>query len=1109
MEKRRVTTCPDAEVVAAWVDQGLDPAARAAVTAHLADCNDCRMLVANVLRITDAVRETLTNQERQKEPLPVTRTAGRQWVRWGGGALAAAAALLLVVRAQPEWLPFGSRDDAGSRLADLVQAVGDRRTVEGRLSGGFAYGPLRAPVRSGGSTAAEDNWTLLAAAARIREEAERQPVAANLHALGLAYLVRGQHDEAVRALEDATAEDAGSARFQSDLAAAYLARATATDRPEDFTRALTGAERAIKADGTLLEARFNRALALESLFLTDQARQAWHEYLELDASSPWADEARQHLERLGASQPHPELARNHSPPEVSDRTVEAALDWLVQRGLPDLADAILANDPSTASARRVQLLALAGSISELSGDRFPLDAIPAITRRAPSAISAIKQMGAGLAAAQSDDMVTAERELTPACPALEEPLAALCGLEMGRFAVQRGNGAAARRHTERALLLARQRGYSYIEGYALRFKAYSSLWEGDVAAALPSLRDAFAIFERAQYLAQGGFVANQLADLLDYTGLADEAWRWRRVGLRAAARTRVPRLEYISRSSAAGVLSAKHQYEASGKFTEAIGYPDAETLPPLMRVSRELKRAKALVALGDLNGARDAAEDARRVLDRSDDRRAQSLRADLLAQLGEIAALENDLPVADATLSQAVDLMGPVRAAQRGASLLTRAMVRSRLAQHGAAANDVSEALTMLSNRAAKDPWQPLRLDDAPAAFDAIGELVKSNADLQGIRGLLLVERLRELLDGIPSTLRLGTDEQLAGALARVRPDQVLVCYLFRGDQELLAWTVSPGGHVAFTVLPVTSAEVTRLVNLLTVQITRTPNREKEWTDTLGALHDLLFRGLPALEAARELIVIPDGVLNRVPFGSLHNRRTRRFQFEHRAVSVTPNLVFATGRVANARPHSAQSVVVVGEPALEGDSGRRFDRLPRARVEAAAVAGLYPRSTLLVGAGATKPDVIAGLGSRDVLHFAGHALVPVDGYAGPRLLLAGAIEDAATSLRAEDLIARRVPVPSRVVLAACETGAATGDRAAGVASLAAVFLRAGTLAVAGTLWPVEDTGTEEFFLTLHRGLMDGGTMAAAVTRAQSACLGSVTCRRAAATWVGTTAFGSS
>jgi tetratricopeptide (TPR) repeat protein len=222
----------------------------------------------------------VADDQRPATVLPFTR----RLTRWRVAAFAtAAAALLLAVQVRPVWGPGGG-SGADTRLADLADAVGQMRTVEARLTGGFRYGPLRAPLRSGGSAAPMDNWTLYAAAGRIREEALQEPSAPNLHGLGMAHLVLGNYDEAIQAFEDAIAETPQNPRYQSDLAAAYLARAKEQQRPDDLPRALAAAERAIAAED-ILEARFNRALALQALFLEDQARQAWDEYLARDSAS--------------------------------------------------------------------------------------------------------------------------------------------------------------------------------------------------------------------------------------------------------------------------------------------------------------------------------------------------------------------------------------------------------------------------------------------------------------------------------------------------------------------------------------------------------------------------------------------------------------------------------------------------------------------------------------------------------------------------------------------------------------------------------------------------------------------------------------------------------
>lgn len=118
--------------------------------------------------------------------------------------------------------------------------------------------------------------------------------------LAIVRAFQGRMEEAVLSLEEAIEKDPNNPSLLNDLAAIYLAENTLTDQSIYLIKALSTIDKALKLDpsGKLIEIRFNRALSLQKLFLFPTARQAWQEYLQIDSSSAWADEARNYLAQM-------------------------------------------------------------------------------------------------------------------------------------------------------------------------------------------------------------------------------------------------------------------------------------------------------------------------------------------------------------------------------------------------------------------------------------------------------------------------------------------------------------------------------------------------------------------------------------------------------------------------------------------------------------------------------------------------------------------------------------------------------------------------------------------------------------------------------------------
>lgn len=257
-----MTNCPGNEDLAAFADGRLNDVERRRMEEHIDACEDC---YAQVSAVWD---------------FQASENGGGQIVRprFGGGtwtavASLAAAATLAVVFIGP------IRDYRSMRAIVAASNELERRPVDGRLSGDFAY-RRPVPVTRGDVPNAElSELRLQAAAAEALEKTK------NAHLAGVALLLLGEEEEAVKKLTEAANASPDDARILSDLATAHLAVAKRTGNKNAQDAARETAERAWKLERTPQTA-WNRALAINS-------RAAWNDYLAIDPSSPWAAEARE------------------------------------------------------------------------------------------------------------------------------------------------------------------------------------------------------------------------------------------------------------------------------------------------------------------------------------------------------------------------------------------------------------------------------------------------------------------------------------------------------------------------------------------------------------------------------------------------------------------------------------------------------------------------------------------------------------------------------------------------------------------------------------------------------------------------------------------------
>jgi hypothetical protein len=308
------------------------------------------------------------------------------------------------------------------------------------------------------------------------------------------------------------------------------------------------------------------------------------------------------------------------------------------------------------------------------------------------------------------------------------------------------------------------------------------------------------------------------------------------------------------------------------------------------------------------------------------------------------------------------------------------------------------------------------------------------------------------------------------------RLQSTLLVYWVLPD-EVLAWVVTPAGGVHSTRVPVIHSRLVTLVRSLAPEepskgapassaavrgqpaaVPVAAARSKAWRE----LYDLLIlplRGhLPA--AGATLTVVPHGPLTRVPFAGLQNERGQ-YLIENYTLHYAPagGVLQATSAQRRARARSGSMLLVAdATPPRVSALERPLGRLPGARAEAAAIAGLVASSRVsrLFGADASEPRVRGAAAHKSVIHIATHAVArdgdPFESFLALAPDAGAGADGRLTAREIYDLTLES----DLVVLSACQSGGSvTAD---GVAAFARAFIHAGAPSMIVSLWSGGDPG---------------------------------------------------
>lgn len=1006
--------------------------------------------------------------------------------------LAVAAACMAIVAAAA-WASgaLSGREPGAADMQRLIAGT-TARVTDGRLTGGFRFADAAssAPKRSGPTPLSEDARLAIA---RL-EQLAADPTSGRDIQLYLARARALEHrfTEAASILTGLAAA-APTADVWSDLAAVRLS----VGEPQDIAGAAAAAERALAKTPSHPEALFNRALAVERLRLVPQAAKAWQEFLAVESSSPWADEARAHLSRL-TDAPHATTdtvrqrllaALDEDDPspvrQIVAESTQDARDLLEDELLAAWSARIEAAGGAAAPGARA-MRALAAALTERTGDPLLQESVSVLLAAPPKARRALREAHAGYAQARGlydrFTFSTARPLFEAAAAAMKQhgdPFWRWPAFHVAAIAYQQNDLEGARRDLDR--LDAQSKRYGAVG-------ARVAWMSGIIAASWNNFDDAFARYRAAlAYFQKAGerdniaAVNGLLADNYLLLGAERQAWesqfealsvnlgllRARRrqlvafTGMQAAIRTGAPEaaLYFNSAFIDAARQSGNPTATAEGHLHRARLYYQ---LHDCARASASLRDAEAQLSSAEASGSVDF------------------LRAQLVLVQAGASECRTDANRLDALSSAVGTFQRSTRALWLPRALLARARELRRLGRAAEADQDLRTGIDLLERSAGTLGSSTLRVEYTDEVWDLFDEMIDLQlAANQPERAWDFAER-GHVQAGRERVAPLGA----SAVVAALPAGHALLYYAFTKAQVVL-FAFTSGGFKALRLEPDVAGLTERIRRFTTkLEAGRDDGETRALAERL--YQDLVAGAVSGLPDDTRIHIVADGPLYQLPFHALIAAGETRPLFERFLVS---NASSATSLLAaKPRPRPAAPPIpalVLGDPAGD-DFGLALPRLPSAAQEAANVAGFYQGSQLYLGERATRDVLLGSIGNARVVHFAGHAVVDERYPELSRLILASATKDGPRHVLMRDLADVVLPQTELVVLAACETGVGSVFKGRGALSLASPFVAAGVPAVVSTLWPIDDRSAGRLFAVFQKHVASGVEPLMAMRRAQQA-----------------------
>lgn len=1004
------------------------------------------------------------------------------------------------------------------RQSDVLVALNkyqkNERPTEARISD-FDYAPKTEGTRGGKK---EDDLNLVSAKSRATEAVLKIKSAENLHELGRVYLTENNYDEAIKNFEQAIKLNPNISKLHNDLGVSFLEKGRQKEegKLELFGKASEEFSTAIELDKNLKEAYFNQGLANEP-YLPNQAKEAWENYLKLDSSSKWADEARERLKKLEATKPISktkeeilkwfETATNQKDEELAwsilSRNREMIESKLIPQQFALLFITAKSENNNAESERYLNLLNYVGTLEEKkSGDLFWKDVakfyvnvkseqeILTLKQAQDSINEGFKMLRENHFAEAKNKFIESKRNFLIAHNNWEAKLAEFW-ISYPLFLDHQYSESYS--VLEPIAKYAKSNNYKWLNSQALGWLGINSGNLNHFSQEIEFYRKSLNFADETNDLYNQQKFNAQTADFYLQNGQFQDSLHFaQRISSNFDAeetsiRQKLRNYDVISRLFfSLGLNETAANFKKEALATWSIDKKD-KVFPWINYTDLAVIYGKE----GRFTEAFEFIEKARDEIKSFEGSRVRDAYIDL--QTAQIKRFSNDYLGALDYYNKAIQFYDstefqPHRYTSHKGKLLCLLALNNN-DEFEKELQLIFEILQQYRGAILEDSSSVAFFDNQQVIYDAAIDFEVGKDNLVKALNYSEESRARSLLDllnqkGILTETELGPQLKHIGIVSsplgineirKQLPANLHIVQFSVLSDKVLIWSYSKDnfefGKVNISVETL-NQDVKSYLKLLSERENNNIDEEKRLAKKLYEM--LLSPIMDSIDQNKTICFIPDKFLFQIPFATLISPKNDKYLIAEHSITFSPsaNVLLTCSKKANDFDiNHEEKIIAIGNPTFDKSLFPNLQDLESATNEATTTGGYYQLRSILVKEDATKKNVINKIKESDVVQFAGHYVVNEHLPLLSGLVLApennsSTIQDSLLSNY--EVFGNDFSHVRLIVLSACETGLEDIQNGEGPLGAARSFLAAGISQVVASQWSVDSASTSELMIRFHQ-----------------------------------------